>query len=286
MPEQARPVQTILINYASRGFRRRQIQSSHSALTMGKVDRCIQYGPRDLDDVFRRRNRLLLEIPRGAGLWVWKPRIILDALSKANDGDVVVYVDSGTLILRDLAPLIRACRQSPQGILCFPVSDFHLERHWTKRDAFVLMDCDGAAYHDTPQIAGGAILLSKQQSSLDIIREWMKLVEQVRLISDLPSLCNLPELDGFCAHRHDQSLFSLLCKKRGIVPHSGKADMSLGHFVQSHVHREPPLRTLLAAMFNLQIYRGDSSCHASSQLAAGNDGQDHVTVSDPDPSRG
>jgi len=279
-------MQTILINYASHGFRRRQLQCTHSALTKGKVDRCIQYGPGDLDHTFRHRNRFLLEIPRGAGLWSWKPRIILDALSKACDGDIVVYIDSGSLISRDLAPLIQVCRQSTQGILCFPVSDFHLERHWTKRDAFVLMGCDDAAYHDTPQIAGGAIMLVKQQSSLDIIGEWMKLVEQVRLVSDLPSMCNLPELEGFRAHRHDQSLFSLLCKKRGIVPHTGKTNFGLGHFVQSHVYREPTLRALLTAMLNLQTYRGDSCCNASAQLAAEIVGQGRSTGSAPAPSRG
>ncbi len=147
----------------------------------------------DLDHTFRHRNRFLLEIPRGAGLWSWKSRIILDALSKVCYGDIVVYIDSGSLISRDLAPLIQVCRQSTQGILGTSGSDFHLERHWTKRDAFVLMGCDDAAYHDTPQIAGGAIMLVKQQSSLDIIGEWMKLVEQVRLVSDLPSTRNLPE---------------------------------------------------------------------------------------------
>lgn len=54
------------------------------------------YNEYDLPTSFREDfNEQLRADVRGFGYWVWKPRVILETLSKMDDGDVLLYVDMG-----------------------------------------------------------------------------------------------------------------------------------------------------------------------------------------------
>ena len=250
---------TILINYASSRFKRRQRLSAYSAIVKGGVDYSIRYQPQQLSADFVESNRFLLGDLKGAGMWVWKPHIILDAMDKTDLGDVIVYCDSGALITSSLEPLTDACRRLTDGILSFEVGKGFIERQWTKRDAFVLMNCDNSACRDTPQLRAGTIIFVNCDASRKFVEEWMKLVRQVRLVTDLPSQCGLPNFIDFRSHRHDQSLFSLLYKKHGYISCEQLTGLHLGPIVQDHLQSEPSLVKLLHTYFNSKMYRGFAS---------------------------
>ena len=188
-------------------------------------------------------------------MWLWKPHIILDALDNSDPGDVIVYCDSGTLVTSSLEPLADACRRLTDGVLGFEVGKGFVERQWTKRDAFVLMNCDKPAYIDTPQLRAGTIVFVNCTASRQFVAEWMKLVCQVRLVSDLPSMCGLPEFIDFRAHRHDQSLFSLLYKKHGYTSCEQLTGLHLGLFVQDLVKSETSFLELLPTSLYSSMYR-------------------------------
>jgi hypothetical protein len=70
------------------------------------------------------------------------------------------------------------------------------------------------------QICSGHVILCKCAASVRFVDEWLKIAENLHLIDDSPSrLRNFPE---FREHRHDQSIFSLLCKTKGAVVFSGE----------------------------------------------------------------
>ncbi len=244
----------ILINYASLGFERRQRMNAFTALVNGGVNRCIRYGPNDLDSRFASQNEYLLKQPRGAGYWLWKPQIILDAMARADAEDVIIYSDSRALIRSSLDPLVEACRSLNSGVLGFDVGAEFIERDWTKRDAFVLMDCDKPEYWDTKQYRGGTILFAVRPSSRDFVHSWAELLCQSRIVSDMPSICEEPEFEGFQAHRHDQSVFSLLYKKHGYATDPDLGGKSLGHFVEAHVTHEPSLLEMLPSYLYPGMY--------------------------------
>ncbi len=247
-------MQTILINYADDNFRRRQRFNAYTAITKGGVDRCDMYRADDLDHDFVRRNRFLLSMSRGAGLWLWKPYIILHALERAEDGDAIFYCDSGSEILQDLGPLVDVCSGLKHGVLGFGLGTGFPERCWTKRDTFVVMDCDQPRFHDTPQMKGGNLVFVKCASSIDFVRQWLSLVCQVRLVSDLPSVCDEPEFSDFRAHRHDQSIFSLLYKKHGYRSCSDMTGVQVDEFVRNHASLEPSLKRLWPTFVEPSMY--------------------------------
>ena len=48
-----------------------------------------------LDKTFKTKHPEVCPDVRGFGYWVWKPQIILQTLTKMDDGDVLLYADAG-----------------------------------------------------------------------------------------------------------------------------------------------------------------------------------------------
>ena len=85
------------------------------------------------------------------------------------------------------------------------------------------MDCEGGRYTETQQVAAGLSLWRKSAFSTSFAREWLEFAQDPRMLTDAPNECGLPDYPEFQEHRHDQSIFSLLCKKRGAALHRSPA---------------------------------------------------------------
>lgn len=180
----------------------------------GGVDYVFEFGPKDIDKAFREKNKKILEAERGNGYWLWKPYIVKQVLHKMNDGDWMVYSDSGMFYLNNVRQYITKLEQ--QGINAVNMGSYFKEGQYTKRDAFAFMDLDAPEYVDTPQRQGGVFLLKKNKVNVCIMEEWLAYAQDERIITDLPNQCGLDNYSDFIDHRHDQSILSLLGKKYGI----------------------------------------------------------------------
>jgi hypothetical protein len=200
-----------LVSYATIEFAKSQKRLHKSALKFG-INRIKSYTPAQIRRTqFYRQNKQLLSYPRGAGYYAWKPYIILETLKVLEEGDLLIYSDSGIEIINDISPLIELCYQE-KGVLIFK-NDGFANSTWTKRDCFVLMGCDSEPYHSANQVVAGFIVLIKNQKSLSLIEEWLYYCQQINVISDLPNICSLDNFPDFKDHRHDQSILSLLTVK-------------------------------------------------------------------------
>ena len=90
------------------------------------------------------------------------------------------------------------------------------ERIWSKRDAFILMDCDSEKYTDTLQCLATFILLKKAPDSIALIDEYLKYAQDPRIITDMPNQMGKENYAEFKENRHDQTIWSLLIKKHNI----------------------------------------------------------------------
>lgn len=96
-----------------------------------------------------------------------------------------------------------------------------IEKFWSKRDAFILMDCDNEEFADTTQRGATFILLKKTSPSggcIDLIDEYLEYGQDPRIITDMPNQLGKENYDGFRENSHDQTIWSLLTKKHGIKP--------------------------------------------------------------------
>lgn len=214
----------LAINYADDKFKATQKFNTKCALKFG-ADKVREYSPEDLSAEFRENNKEILTCSRGGGYWLWKPYVIKDALSRVNEGDYVVYTDSGSAFINKIEYLIKAMSHVGTDVMAFSIT--HLEKYYTKRDAFILMDCDAPEYYDTPQICGTYIILKKTEFSCRFIEKYLHYASDTRIITDDENVMGKDNYEGFVDNRHDQSVLSLLCKKEGIPPFRDPSEWGL-----------------------------------------------------------
>jgi hypothetical protein len=169
---------------------------------------------------------------RGYGYWCWKPQVILQLLDQINDGDIIQYTDAGCHLnpagMTRLMEYFELANTSESGILAFAAipPSFHdpsislpdlSDYKWCKADLFHFLGVhqDGLITH-SPTIGAGIVFIRKCAESQKIIRDWLGVMAaDFHLLDDTKS--DKPNMSGFVEHRHDQSIFSILCKLNNVV---------------------------------------------------------------------
>ncbi len=201
----------ILINYADRNFTQSQQTNTKTGIQTGKFKEVWSYSPRDISKSFYHANKELLNQKRGNGYWLWKPYFILKSLEKLNFGEYLFYCDSGAEFVESVEPLLNLSIDKSHDIISFEV--VHSEYKYTKREALVLMNCDGEYYFKSRQRLSGYILFKKSDFVMKFLNEWLQYNSNQRIVTDQDDEVKFPNYQGFVDHRHDQSIFSLLTKK-------------------------------------------------------------------------
>ena len=180
-------------------------------------DEVIGFTDKDLknDTEFWEKNGNFIENhKRGYGYWIWKSYINYKTLQHIEEGDIVVYADSGCELriqyINRLKEYFDIVTKSEKGILGMSIY-FH-ERHWTKMDTFVKLYCTDF-FNDNYQVIAGVVIYKKCENTCLLIEKWYNSCCNHHLITDAPSI--LPNAHDFIEHRHDQSVFSLLMKNYG-----------------------------------------------------------------------
>lgn len=196
----------ILINYANELYRKPQKLNTWSGKSIARFDKIIEYSPEDIGKDFFEKNKEILSIPRGNGLWLWKPYFILKTLmEEAQENDVVFYCDAGAFFIRRIDYILLALEKQNIWFECIT----HIEREWTRREVFEILQCD--RFKNSFQVQSGFIAVKKTARNIQFIETWLDYCCDIRLIGDNDSQ-GRPEADYFRAHREDQSIFSLLTK--------------------------------------------------------------------------
>jgi len=200
------------INYSSNGFKKSQENGLETAKKYGFITK--GYTEKDLDSDFIKKNDYILSQKRGAGYWLWKPYIILDMLNKIDEGDYLVYMDSGANFIGDPQNYLDMINE--KGILAF--SMIQKTSKWTKGDCFYLINGKDSLYNfsDTNQLQGTYVFFKKCTYAVDFVKKWLELCVNENIITDIPNVY-VENMYDFIDHRHDQSIFSLLCYNNNIM---------------------------------------------------------------------
>ena len=153
---------------------------------------------------------------RGWGYWAAKPFVVLHTLQKVlADGDVLLYADAGCEYIPALkerlhALLAEVADPARPDVLAYETT--HEEACWTKADTLAHLGVlEDASVTHSKQIMATMFLLRKTPATLELARRWLDaFIVDERLVTDAPSV--LPNAPCFVQHRHDQSVFSVLCK--------------------------------------------------------------------------
>ena len=165
---------------------------------------------------------------RGYGYWIWKPEIILNSLRQIPENSILQYSDIGChfnkMGISKLFYYQDMCDEN--NILSFQYFDplikklnfnypNYLEHQYTKADLMKYFNLDFNHTHmNTAQLWSGTFFIKKNLKNIEFLKQWLKAFKDMSLIDD--SISVLKNHKNFIEHRHDQSVFSLLCKLNNI----------------------------------------------------------------------
>ena len=220
----------LLFAFASLDLNRSANRLKKQAELSNYYDEIKILNPIDFDEKMKRKfdNIVQRRKNRGYGYWFWKPLFIKKIMEQLNPGDIIHYVDIGCHIQNKnfkFNNYLDLLIDNDRWILSFQYnseeSKFKNEISFPKREEFKytkgdLLDyfgyLDNKNVTDSPQFWAGSFFIVKGIQALNFLDEWINIFEKkFDLIDDSKSKIN--NLEGFIENRHDQSVFSLLCKK-------------------------------------------------------------------------
>lgn len=152
---------------------------------------------------------------RGFGLWTWKPHVLRRMLAEVPAGDLLLYCDAGCSLNVEGVPRLgeyaALAAEHPAQVLAFALDE--PVAAWTKRATLLAARADDAI-RTRPMVSATAIVARASAAAADLMREWESRMVDVRIVDDSPSPGG--EDPAFRAHRHDQSVFSLLAHQRAV----------------------------------------------------------------------
>jgi hypothetical protein len=158
--------------------------------------------------------------PRGYGYWIWKAYIIEKTLLQLPEGDLLMYLDAGCELnhygkrrLFELIPTVL----NKKIIGTHSISN---DITYTKKATRDAIHCDSALWSKN-HMQAGYLFMCNCSEIRELMRDWNYWNSHYELIND--NLDGAFRTEGptaanseFIEHRHDQSIFNLLVKSRGL----------------------------------------------------------------------
>jgi hypothetical protein len=195
-----------LVTFGNEKFKNSKERIRQEAMDTGWFDEVIVYEP----SMLMEYNRSFED--RGAGYWWWKALIQSIELNKLEKNDILLYLDAGFYINKhankEFYKYVEIINENA-GLLSFETGC--LEKHYTKRDVFKLLNCDTTEYANSYQIGSGMVMYRKNKLSIDFVEYYKNISFVEHAINNAPSFNE--DYPGFIEHKNDQSVFGLLIKK-------------------------------------------------------------------------
>ena len=191
-------------------------------------------GPSDFDEKMKSKFQLMKknERKKGYGYWFWKPIFLSKIISGLKPDDIVHYADIGCHIQNKNSRFhdyLDILTKKENFVLPFQYFIDHrkfskdisfIERQeyeYTKSDLLNYFNfLENKKITHSPQFWAGSFFLKNCERAKNFLNEWINIFhKRFELINDSNS--NIKNFDGFKEHRHDQSVFSLLCKKYAVT---------------------------------------------------------------------
>lgn len=196
-----------LVSYADIGenIYRNQNAMSHYAINKG-IDFILNYRRNHISKRFIKDNKEIFDTTKGAGMWLWKPYIILETMKTAPEGAIIIYLDSAFYIKKSLHGLIDMLGNNDVLLV------HDRERRngaFIKGDSFALMNCLTPECRNAPHIWSAIVLTRNTATSRAFIEKWLKSSRDIRILSG-ESYGIAPNYPEYAWHHFDQSVLSLV----------------------------------------------------------------------------
>lgn len=201
----------VLITYGDKKFemsKNRFIQNAHA---INIFDEIIAYSDKDLSEELKQSE--IINEKRGGGLWSWKPDVILTTLNKMEDGDILVYCDSGCTVY--------PCNEWNHIWKSLENHDIIAQRiyqrtdKWTRKSIIeYFAQTNSKNWTKCYQHMATAIILKVTPFTRAFVSEWKDMmISHPEMVKDVTIEEKVNEAECFIENRHDQAFYSALTYK-------------------------------------------------------------------------
>ena len=148
----------------------------HLAKTSGLFSSYKAFSKKDLDRDFSKKYQNILNLPRGGGYFIWKPRILFNTLKNLGTDDILVYTDAGSsfniFAKKRFLEYIEMVNDSEYGNFRIENPKQFIEKNWTSKELFEYFNIDkDSEIRKSPQLLGGHLIFQNNRHSSEIFEE-------------------------------------------------------------------------------------------------------------------
>lgn len=201
----------VLITYGDKKFEMSQNRFIQNAHAINIFDEIIAYSDKDLSEELKQSE--IINEKRGGGLWSWKPDVILTTLNKMEDGDILVYCDSGCTVY--------PCNEWNHIWKSLENHDIIAQRiyqrtdKWTRKSIIeYFAQTNSKNWTKCYQHMATAIILKATPFTRAFVSEWKDMmISHPEMVKDVTIEEKVNEAECFIENRHDQAFYSALTYK-------------------------------------------------------------------------
>jgi hypothetical protein len=190
----------------------------YHATQMNCFDDILTLNENDISDFVIKHQDFINKNPRGFGLWIWKPYIILNILSRLKENDILVYCDTGMYLnsngIERFNYYVSKLNEDNHDIITFSLTNKYIAQQFVKMDAIMSYYPEFSKRNDKYCYAG-IIMFKRTKKTLNLIVDWLKLCENYDFINTSKSK-NYSESSNFFGNDCDNGLFNLCLAKHNI----------------------------------------------------------------------
>lgn len=241
----------IFITYGNERFKEPLRVIKRQARHCGFFHRIKVYTPKDIPSYIS--STAIFNTQKGGGFWIWKPYIILDALTKAKEGDIIVYADAGCAFrkesneweeIENLLSTHDAIFFQYRESFVYPGWEQFCKKkennspkikHWCKPSctSFFVQRYHTMSFLEDNELWAGSMIIKKTPETMHIIQDWHDtIINCPDLIID-----STPQEDAMAppfynCHKHDQTILSILISQYrkntniAVIPETAESQQS------------------------------------------------------------
>lgn len=233
------------ITYGDEKFAASKARIVRQANELNIFDKVFACGPEDVTQEVR--DSVLMSIPRGGGLWVWKPDVILTALQEIEEGDILIYADAGSLLKKTKEWDWYDKKLQTYDMIAQRI--YYRTYKWTRQEIIDMFPDNPRDWTFKYQHCATTIAFRKSPFTMKFVEEWRRLMlDHPEAVMDVTpeEFPNQPR--GLVENRHDQAIFSALVYR---YLHSGHILV-----IWEHIQSRDPFR--LQAIRAVRLRKGEA----------------------------
>ena len=204
-------------SYGDKNYEQSKLRLKQEAINFGLFDYIDIYGPEDLSEEFLEKTKPYINMPRGAGYWLWKSFLLKKTFEKMQENDICVYVDTGCTISpygkETFLEYVKLLNNNDSGIIRFSYKNTPEEMFTTEKVFEYFGKQDDLDFRNSDILMNGIFLMKKCANSIKYVEDYYNInTSAPDIFSDNYNNLNGPK---YRDHRHDQSVSSCLVKING-----------------------------------------------------------------------